>query len=72
MAKVWRAVWYRESSTLSISRLQQVEHEGFVTLLAARNSVPTQDVVKAGRTVDNGALVVIRLRGTVLAGPGTP
>ena len=65
-------MWYRESSTLSISRLQQVEHEGFVTLLAARNSVPTQDVVKAGRTVDNGALVVIRLRGTVLAGPGTP
>jgi glycosyltransferase 2 family protein len=63
-------VWYRDNSTLSISRLQQVEHEGFVTLLAARNGVATQDVIKAGRTVDNDALIVIRLRGTPLPGPG--
>ena len=68
LAKLWRAVWYRESATLSLSRLQQVEHEGFVTLLASRNGVPTQDVVKAGRTVDNDALIVMRTRGEPLVG----
>jgi glycosyltransferase 2 family protein len=71
LAKAWRAVWYRETSTLSVTRLQQVEHEGFVTLLAARNGVPTQDVVKAGITVDKDALIVTRLRGTPLGGDQT-
>jgi hypothetical protein len=66
LAKAWRALWYRDSSTLSLSRLQQVEHEGFMTLLAARNGVPTQDVVRAGRTADNDALMVLRARGTAL------
>jgi uncharacterized protein (TIRG00374 family) len=67
LAKAWRAVWYRDSSALSLSRLQQVEHEGFLTLLAARNGVPTQDVVHAGRTADNDALIVMRVRGAPLA-----
>jgi len=67
LAKVWRALWYRDSSTLSLSRLQQVEHEGFITLLAARNGVPTQDVVHAGRTADNDALIVMRVRGAPLS-----
>jgi hypothetical protein len=70
LAKAWRAVWYRDSATLSLSRLQQVEHEGFVTLLAARNGVPTHDVVRAGRTVDNDALIVSRVRGAPLADAG--
>jgi glycosyltransferase 2 family protein len=68
MAKVWRAVWYRGRETLSLSRLQQVEHEGFVTLLAARNGVATQDVVRAGETVDKDALIVMRVRGEPLTG----
>jgi hypothetical protein len=36
-------------------------------LLAARNGVPTQDVVHAGRTADNDALIVMRVRGAPLS-----
>ena len=63
LAKAWRALWFRGAATLSLTRLQQVEHEGFLTLLAARNGVPVQDVVRAGRTVDNDAVIVMRVRG---------
>ncbi len=66
LAKAWRALWFRGAATLSLTRQQQVEHEGFVTLLAARNGVPVQDVVGAGRTVDNDAIIVMRVSGTAL------
>lgn len=67
LAKAWRALWFRGAATLSVTRLQQVEHEGFLTLLAARNGVPVQDVVRAGRTVDNDAVIVMRVRGGPIA-----
>jgi glycosyltransferase 2 family protein len=67
IAKAWRALWFRGSETLSLSRLQQVVHEGFVTLLAARNGVATQDLVRAGQTADRDALIVMRVRGEPLA-----
>ncbi|HTT89585.1 MAG TPA: lysylphosphatidylglycerol synthase transmembrane domain-containing protein [Acidimicrobiales bacterium] len=71
LAKAWRALWYRGTATLALTRLQQVEHEGFMTLLAARNGVPTQDIVRAGRTADNDAIIVMRVRGVPLTGqPG--
>ena len=62
MAKAWRALWFRGSATVALTRLQQVEHEGFVTLLATRNDVPAQDVLKAGSTADNDAIIVVRPR----------
>ncbi len=67
LANVWRAVWFRGAAPPASSRLQQIEHEGFLTLLAARNDIPTQDVVRAGKTADNDAIIVIRVRGTPLA-----
>jgi glycosyltransferase 2 family protein len=66
LAKAWRALWFRGATTVSLTRLQQVEHEGFLTLLATRNNVPVQDVVRAGRTVDNDAIIVMRVRGMPL------
>jgi uncharacterized membrane protein YbhN (UPF0104 family) len=63
LAKGWRALWYRDAEALTLTRLQQAEHEGFVTLLAARNGVPTPDVVRAGRSSTNDALLVLRTRG---------
>ena len=66
LAKAWRALWFRGAATVSLTRAQQVEHEGFLTLLAARNHVPVQDVVRAGRTVDNDAIIVMRVRGVPL------
>ena len=64
---MWRALWFRGAAPPASSRLQQIEHEGFLTLLAARNDIPAQDVVRAGKTADNDAIIVIRVRGTPLA-----
>jgi uncharacterized protein (TIRG00374 family) len=71
MAKAWRALWFRGTATVALTRLQQVEHEGFLTLLATRNDVPAQDVLKAGTTADNDAIIVLRVRGVPLAAEGT-
>lgn len=67
LAKAWRALWYRDAEALTLTRLQQAEHEGFTTLLAARNGVPVHDVVRAGRTTGGDAILVLRLRGQQLA-----
>ncbi len=72
MAKAWRALWFRGTATVALTRLQQVEHEGFLTLLATRNDVPAQDVLKAGRTADNDAIIVLRVRGVPLTAEGAP
>ncbi|MEN9646468.1 MAG: hypothetical protein RL238_3137 [Actinomycetota bacterium] len=67
VATVWRAIWYREpGAPLRLGRLQQVEHEAFVTLLAAQAGVITEAVVTAGATVDDDALLVLRSSGTLL------
>lgn len=68
LTKVWRTVWYREERPApSLSRLQQVEHEAFLTLLAQQAGVPTQGIVTAGITDDDDALLVLRLSGHPLA-----
>ena len=37
LASIWSSLWHRgERPTLGFGRLQQVEHEAFVTLLAER------------------------------------
>jgi glycosyltransferase 2 family protein len=66
--KVWRTVWYREARPApTLSRLQQVEHEAFLTLLAQQRGVPTQTIVTAGTTDEDDALLVLRLSGEPLA-----
>lgn len=65
LARTWRTLWYRGETPTAWTRLQQVEHEGFVTLLAAARGCPVPDVLVAGRTDANDALVV-------LAGTGVP
>jgi uncharacterized membrane protein YbhN (UPF0104 family)/tRNA A-37 threonylcarbamoyl transferase component Bud32 len=68
LARLWRTIWYREEGpTPSLSRLQQAEHEAFLTLLARQAGVPTQEVVTAGVTAEDDALLVLRLRGRPLA-----
>ena len=64
---LWRTLWYRDpGSPLRIGRLQQVEHEAFVTLLAAQFNVLTEHVVTAGATVDDDAILVLRSHGAAL------
>ncbi len=65
---LWRKIWYRNPGVpLRVGRLQQVEHEAFLTLLAGQASVPTDMVVTAGATPDDDALLVLRPTGRPLA-----
>jgi uncharacterized membrane protein YbhN (UPF0104 family) len=67
LSSIWSFLWYRdETPTLTLSRLQQVEHEAFVTLLAERADVPVLPVVAAG-PVANDALLVVDVAGEPLS-----
>lgn len=68
LAKAWRALWYRDAGALTLTRVQQAEHEAFATLLAARDGVPVHRVVRAGRTTGGDALIVLQVRGVPLDG----
>jgi uncharacterized membrane protein YbhN (UPF0104 family) len=60
-AKLWRRLMYRDGGPeLGLSRGQAVEHEAFVTLLAAKAGVPTLEVMTAGKTVADDAVLVLR------------
>ncbi len=49
LAKVWRFLVYRDSGpTLQLTRLQQVEHEAYLTLLADHVGVVTPAVIASG------------------------
>ncbi len=50
LRKVWRFCIYRDSGpTLVLNRLQQVEHEAYLTFLAAHAGVRVPEVIAAGR-----------------------
>ncbi len=50
LGKTLRFLFYRDSGpTLALSRLQQVEHEAYLSLLAARSGSRVPDVLAAGR-----------------------
>jgi len=63
LTKAGRFVLYRDSGPeLTITRLQQVEHEAYLTLRAARAGVAVPEVVEAGTAgPSRDALVVCRL-----------
>ncbi|HEU4840034.1 MAG TPA: hypothetical protein VFT09_01295, partial [Ilumatobacteraceae bacterium] len=67
LSVLWRTIWYRDSTApLRVGRLQQVEHEAFVTLLARQAGVPTDTVVTAGATTGDDAILVLRPAGRVV------
>lgn len=59
LAKAWRSLWYRETSSVMPTRLQQAEHEAFVTMLAATRGVPVPAVVAVTRTPSHDAVLVL-------------
>jgi hypothetical protein len=63
LAKLWRFCLYRDSGpTLILDRMQQVEHEAYLTLMAERAGVLVPEVLAAGRFgPSNDAALVTRL-----------
>ncbi len=60
LAKAWRFVWYRDSGpTLSITRLQQVEHEAYLDLAARRAGVGAPDVLLAAMAPSGQEAVLV-------------
>src|SRR6516162_2574901 len=73
LAKLWRFCVYRDSGpTLIMDRMQQVEHEAYLTLMAGRAGVLVPDVLAAGRFGPSGdaALVTRVPDGPALAQAG--
>jgi uncharacterized protein (TIRG00374 family) len=73
LADLWRLAWYRgRRRSARLSRAEYVEHEGFMTMLAARGGVRVPEVVTAGLADNGDALIAIRPSGTPLdtANPG--
>jgi len=67
LTRLWRTVWYRgDGHAPTLSRLQQAEHEAFLTLLARQGGVPVQEVITAGVTEEDDALLVMKLHGAPL------
>lgn len=67
IVSLWRFIWYRDSGpTLALTRLQQVEHEAFLTLLAERRGANVHPVVAAGADTIGDALLVVERLGTPL------
>ena len=63
LAKLWRFCFYRDSGpTLILDRLQQVEHEAYLTMMAGRTGVVVPEVLAAGRFgASRDAALVTRL-----------
>ncbi|MCU1345267.1 MAG: hypothetical protein JWL70_1533 [Acidimicrobiia bacterium] len=60
LAKCWRFLVYKDSPALHLSRLNQVEHEACMTMLALGAEVRTPAVMYAGRAGPNAVLLVER------------
>jgi uncharacterized membrane protein YbhN (UPF0104 family) len=64
LTTIWHTFWYREAgSPTSFGRLQQAEHEAFLTLLAEQSGIPTETVVTARGTPTGDVLLVLRQLG---------
>jgi uncharacterized protein (TIRG00374 family) len=73
LAKLWRFCFYRDSGpTLILDRLQQVEHEAYLTFMAGRAGVLVPEVLAVGRFgPSRDAALVTRLPpGPALSGAG--
>lgn len=71
IVSLWRFAWYRDGGpTLTLTRLQQVEHEAFVTLLAERRGAPVHPAIAAGEDSLGDALLVIERHGRPVSDDG--
>jgi len=67
-ARAWRYLWYRDSeSVLALTRVQSVEHEALVTVMAERTAASVTHVLAAGTGEDNVAILAVEGSGKPLA-----
>jgi glycosyltransferase 2 family protein len=67
-ARTWRYLWYRDTQpTLMLTRMQSVEHEALVTMMAERTSASTSHVLAAGLGGDDVALLAVDWSGSRLS-----
>jgi len=67
VAKLWHTLWYRESSaTLGYSRLQAVEHEALITIVADRAGVRVPQLSAVGSPTSEVSLISFTGTGTAL------
>ena len=74
LEKLWRTLLYQgDGPRVRLSRIEAVEHEGLVTLLAAQHGVATHTVVVAAEASSGDALLVFRDSSTPIGelGPET-
>ena len=63
VSAAWYAIWHRGAKRVGAGRLQQVEHEAFLTLAAERGGVPVLPVIAAGEADQGDALLVLDANG---------
>lgn len=68
VAKAWHTLWYRDSGkAVSYSRLQAVEHEALMSVLADRKGVSVPELLAVGSASPEIALISFRQSGISLA-----
>src|SRR6202034_658497 len=74
LAKLWRFCFYRDSGpTLILDRIQQVEHEAYLTFMAARAGALVPEVLAVGRFgPSRDAVIITRLPGGPALGEADP
>ena len=67
-AKVWRALWYRDTGpAVAYTRMQAVEHEALMTMFATQAGVSATQPLTAGLAGDEVAILAVRRPGRPLA-----
>ena len=74
LAKLWRFCFYRDSGpTLILDRIQQVEHEAYVSFMAARAGLLVPEVLAVGRFgPSRDAVIITGLPGGPALGEADP
>jgi uncharacterized protein (TIRG00374 family) len=67
VSAAWYAIWHKGAKSVGAGRLQQVEHEAFLTLTAERGGVPVLSVIAAGEADQGDALLVLDASGRTMS-----
>jgi uncharacterized protein (TIRG00374 family) len=67
VSSAWYAIWHKGAKRVGAGRLEQVEHEAFLTLAAERGGVPVLPVIAAGEVDQGDALLVLDASGRSLS-----